>query len=180
MSNMSYIQRTLLEDEKVIYQATISLWSCVFSLFVALFSALAALGFILFEAALYGSLENIFSEKILSGFLEIMPSGNVSFGFFLLLITGIACSYIAIIYYTSELAITNKRVLSKLGLIYRTTHELRLDKIESVSVDQSIFGRIFSYGTLEVSGTGGNVTPISGIAHPIQFRRELAKVLDEM
>ena len=154
MSNISYVQRTLLEDEKVIYQATISLWQYFFSMLVSFFIFLMA--------------------------LWSMFSGYMLFGFFLLLTIGITCSYIAVVYYTSELAITNKRVLSKFGLIYRTTYELRLDKIESVSVDQSIFGRIFSYGTLKISGTGGNVTPITGIAHPIQFRRELAKVLDEM
>jgi len=56
---------------------------------------------------------------------------------------------------SSEFAITNKRVIIKVGLISRKTLEMNLSKIESVNVDQSILGRILRYGTLTVIGTGG-------------------------
>ena len=58
--------------------------------------------------------------------------------------------------WTSEFAITNKRVIVKQGLISRQTLELNLQRVESVSVDQSILGRILGYGTITIIGTGGN------------------------
>jgi len=73
--------------------------------------------------------------------------------------------------WTSEFAVTNKRVIIKVGLISRRTVELNLAKIESVGVDQSIIGRILGYGTIIVCGTGGTKEPFRGLADPLGFRK---------
>lgn len=78
-------------------------------------------------------------------------------------------------YKTTELAITNKRVIAKFGLIQRSTVEIGMDKIESVQVHQSIIGRIFDYGTLVVAGAGTPQAPIPGISNPIGFRKAIAQ-----
>ena len=54
----------------------------------------------------------------------------------------------------SEFGITNKRLTIKTGFLSRKTLELNLSKIESVNVNQSIFGRILGYGSIGVIGTG--------------------------
>ena len=54
----------------------------------------------------------------------------------------------------SEFGITNKRLIIKTGILSRKTLELNLSKIESVNVNQSIFGRILGYGSIGVIGTG--------------------------
>lgn len=74
-------------------------------------------------------------------------------------------------YKTTELAITNKRVIAKFGFISRRTIEININKVESIQVDQGILGRIFNYGTLVVSGAGNPQAPIPGISDPIQFRK---------
>ena len=51
----------------------------------------------------------------------------------------------AIRYFTTELAITNKRVIAKFGLISRSTIEINIHKIESIQVNQGILGRIFNF-----------------------------------
>jgi uncharacterized membrane protein YdbT with pleckstrin-like domain len=71
---------------------------------------------------------------------------------------------------TTELAATNKRVIYKTGLLRRHTVEMNIDKVESVNVDQSLFGRLFDYGTVTVHGTGGSLEPLPNIANPITFR----------
>ena len=77
----------------------------------------------------------------------------------------------AIRYLTTELAITNKRVIAKFGLISRSTIEINLQKIESIQVNQGILGRIFNFGSIVVSGAGNPQAPIPGISSPLQFRR---------
>ncbi len=72
---------------------------------------------------------------------------------------------------TSEFAVTSRRVIIKVGLISRRTVELKLEKIESIGVEQSILGRIFGYGTIVVNGTGGTHEPFRGIARPLEFRK---------
>ena len=73
---------------------------------------------------------------------------------------------------TTELAVTNKRVVAQLGGISRrNTVELRLDKVENVQVEQSLMGRIFDYGSLVFTAAGVTATRIPGISNPIEFRR---------
>ena len=73
---------------------------------------------------------------------------------------------------TSEFAITNKRVIVKTGLLFQKTLEMNLSKIESVNVTQSIFGRLFDYGTVVIVGTGGTKEPFNAIANPMAFRKK--------
>ena len=71
---------------------------------------------------------------------------------------------------TTELAVTDHRVIYKSGLLSRHTIEMNRDKVESVDVDQSLLGRIFGYGTVVVRGTGGSLEPIRNIGDPLTFR----------
>ncbi len=80
---------------------------------------------------------------------------------------------------STELAVTSKRVIAKTGLIMRHTVELNHGKVESFNVDQSIFGRIFDFGTVVVNGTGGGKTPIPNIDSPLDFRRRAMETIDE-
>lgn len=80
-------------------------------------------------------------------------------------------------YWTSEFAITNKRVIVKEGLVYRDTLELNLQRVESVSVDQSLVGRMLGYGTITIIGTGGTREMFHRIAHPLEFRKAVQEQL---
>ena len=73
----------------------------------------------------------------------------------------------------SEFAVTNKRVLIKTGWIRRHSLETLLSKVEGIRVEQSIFGRMWDYGTIVVSGTGGSKEPFHKIAEPMLFRRRV-------
>jgi uncharacterized membrane protein YdbT with pleckstrin-like domain len=74
-------------------------------------------------------------------------------------------------YWTSEFAVTNKRVIMKVGWVARRVLELNLHKIESVNVDQPLLGRLLGYGTITVIGTGGTRETFDRIAHPLVFRK---------
>lgn len=77
---------------------------------------------------------------------------------------------------TSEFAITNKRVIIKVGLISRRTLEMNLNKIESVNVNQGILGRLLGYGTIVVIGTGGTRERFANIADPLTFRKKFQEL----
>jgi uncharacterized membrane protein YdbT with pleckstrin-like domain len=79
----------------------------------------------------------------------------------------------AIHYLSSEFAITNKRLVIKVGLIQRETLEMVLSKVETIRVDQTIIGRLLNYGTIVVTGTGGTNEPFKSIANPLEFRRQV-------
>ncbi len=83
-----------------------------------------------------------------------------------------------ILYIAAEYAITNKRVLMKVGLVRRNSLEIFLDKIESIHVRQSIFGRILNYGTLVICGTGGSKDPFNYIPKPLDFRKMVQEQIE--
>jgi uncharacterized membrane protein YdbT with pleckstrin-like domain len=74
---------------------------------------------------------------------------------------------------TTELAVTDQRVIFKTGLLARHTLEMNRGKVESVAVDQSIPGRVFGYGTIIVRGTGSTLEPIRNITDPLTFRSHI-------
>lgn len=74
-------------------------------------------------------------------------------------------------YATSEFAVTNKRVIIKVGIIRRRTIEMLLSKVEAIAVNQGILGRILGYGNIIVTGTGGTNEAFNGISSPLEFRR---------
>ena len=73
--------------------------------------------------------------------------------------------------WSSEFAVTNKRVIIKVGFISRRTIEINMSKVESVEINQDIFGRLLNYGTIIVIGTGGTKEPFALIDSPLAFRR---------
>lgn len=73
---------------------------------------------------------------------------------------------------STEIAITNRRVIAKFGFVRRETVEINLEKVEALKVDQTFLGRLLNYGTVYISGAGTSVAPIRDIADPLVFRRK--------
>ena len=79
---------------------------------------------------------------------------------------------------STEIAITNKRIIAKFGFIERRTVEINLDKVESLRVEQGVWGRFLNFGTIYISGAGTAVAPIPDIADPLVFRRKFMEATD--
>ncbi|MBA2622067.1 MAG: PH domain-containing protein [Chthoniobacterales bacterium] len=73
-------------------------------------------------------------------------------------------------YVSSELVLTDIRVLIKTGVIQRQTLEMFISKVESIGIDQGFWGRLFDYGTVTIRGTGGFSERFDAIARPLEFR----------
>jgi uncharacterized membrane protein YdbT with pleckstrin-like domain len=79
----------------------------------------------------------------------------------------------AIRYVTSEFAVTDKRVLGKVGFIERESDETLLSKVEAIGVDQGVIGRLLGFGTVTITGTGGTQGAFASISQPLEFRRQI-------
>jgi uncharacterized membrane protein YdbT with pleckstrin-like domain len=78
--------------------------------------------------------------------------------------------------WTTEVAVTDRRVIYKTGFIKRRTVEMHMDKVESVDVDQTILGRILDYGDITIRGTGETLETLPMIDHPLEFRNHVTAV----
>ena len=75
--------------------------------------------------------------------------------------------------WTTEIVITNRRIILKRGFIRRDTAEMHMDKVESVDVNQSVFGRLLNYGDVTVRGTGAGLETLHLIDAPVEFRNHV-------
>jgi len=80
--------------------------------------------------------------------------------------------------FSSEFAVTNKRVLFKVGVLNTRSFELLLSKVEGIAVNQGILGKILNYGDIVVTGSGGTQEPFRDIQNPLRFRNALQSVTD--
>ena len=77
---------------------------------------------------------------------------------------------------SSDFAVTNMRVMMKTGVIRTRSVELLLGKIEAIAVNQSVGGRMFGYGDIVVTGSGGTEEAFSDIQAPLELRRAVQSV----
>ena len=152
---MSYVDKNLMEGEQVVYR-TRRHWIVFAKAMVFL-----ALGVVLSIALWLAESESLPSNA------KFIP---LAAGVLIALITGLPAWIHRL---TAEFAVTNKRVIVKVGWIQRRSLETLLTKVEGIEVIQGIAGRIFDYGTIIITGTGGSKEPFATIAAPLQFRRKV-------
>jgi uncharacterized membrane protein YdbT with pleckstrin-like domain len=127
--------------------------------------------------------ENVVSEASLHWALFIAPALVTLFG--LLVYAGDGGSIVIIlgliwlgwrflVYQSTELAVTNHRVLAKSGILRRHCIDLQNNKVEGLTYNQGIIGRIFGYGSIFVRGTGIGMVPIPYVAAPEAFKRDVS------
>ena len=164
---MSYIDEIVTGDEKVLYRGHVSLLSLIGTFILGV--ALVLVGIALASAPHAG----VAASQDALGALAV--GGIVVAVIGLLVIAGGLIKRAS-----TELAVTNRRVIAKFGLVGRRTMELNLSKLESIRVDQSVAGRIFNYGSVVVVGTGASLEPIPFIAAPIACRQAVQNAADHV
>jgi uncharacterized membrane protein YdbT with pleckstrin-like domain len=127
----------------------------------------------------------ISGESVLHrGHVSLWPHAwKIVLGIVLLPLFGLGLVFLAwvwILYRTTEIAITDKRIIAKFGFISRSTIEINLPKVESVQVDQGVMGRMLDYGTIIVAGAGTPNLSIPGAAGPLEFRKHFMEATDRL
>jgi uncharacterized membrane protein YdbT with pleckstrin-like domain len=98
-------------------------------------------------------------------------------GLLLLLAGNVILAIAAVRRNATEMAVTDRRVIIKVGVLTKRTVEVFLSKIESVGVEQTLWGRMMGFGSISVRGTGGTNEPFSHVANPLEFRRQVQNQL---
>jgi membrane protein YdbS with pleckstrin-like domain len=73
----------------------------------------------------------------------------------------------------TEIVVTDRRIILNHGLLSRRTMEMNMSKIEMVDVRQSLWGRIWGYGTVKIHGTGVDIEALKGIGSPLAIRNAI-------
>jgi uncharacterized membrane protein YdbT with pleckstrin-like domain len=144
---MTYVDSILEPGERVRYRTTVSWTVYAHGLWVGLATlATAYLAFKWFVGWLF----------LVTGALAVIAMIAFARGLF--------------VRTTTEIAVTDKRIIFKRGFIRRHTVEMNMQKVESVDVDQTLFGRLFNYGDVTVRGVGSTFERLSFIYAPLRLR----------
>jgi membrane protein YdbS with pleckstrin-like domain len=163
---VGYVQQNLNPGERILYTTHLH-WIVLFrSIFVdALFSA-AGLALIVW---------GVTGQHTDRGEAQIFGMAGVA----LIIIGNIILAIAVVRRNATEMAVTNKRIIIKVGFLTKRTVELFLSKVESVGVEQTLLGRMMGYGGITVRGTGGTNEPFSHVANPLEFRRQVQHQIEE-
>jgi len=159
---MGYIDKNLLDNETLVY------WTRRHKIIFALPVLWLLLSISLFAARFFWVFRPEI-DMVLLVFAIIFAVASVIHGVI-----------VWINYLSAEFGVTNQRVIVKEGFIQRATVEVFLRRVESVKVDQSIWGRMLNFGTVVVSGTGGINDPFLMIRRPLEFKRQVQQQLSRV
>ena len=142
---MNYVHQHLMEDEEVVYQTHVH-WIVFIPWFLVTILILSSMFF-------------VSDYPVVILFIRLVAGI-----FFIKSITSL------IMYWTSEYGITSKRVLGKTGLVRIRSLDILLLKVEAIRLNQGLFGRIFDFGDLIVTGTGGTTEILYDVPNPLDVR----------
>ena len=152
---MSYVQSVLQPGEQVRHTAKLH-WIMYWPGLLFLLAAIAA--FVLAYSATRGGT----LWPYLAGVLAVVALGFLFREWF--------------VQWTTEIAVTDRRIIYKEGFVRRSTVEMHMDKVESVDVEQTIMGRLLDYGTVTVKGVGTGFEPLKMIAAPLDLRNHVTGI----
>lgn len=164
---MDYVEKNLIAGETVVYTTRLH-WSVLIGPMV--------LGLIFGVPGIALIVRSATGPDGKSGSITPMMAGGL-----ILLVVAAVCIGAGIMKRNAtEMAVTNKRLVVKVGIASRRTLELLLQKVESIGVEESLIGRILGYGTVVVRGTGGTPEPFDRMAHPIEFRKQVQEQIEKL
>ncbi len=174
---MDYIRQSLDQNEELIHIARFhwmytvnAIVNAVFGLVLAIVVIWLALEFepLMFNTA---STEGLgFIDKI-----QTLHPGIKILSFFVFLMGLLKFAQMMIIKATTEIGVTDVRLVYKRGLVARAVGEINIDRIEGVNVLQGVLGRIFGYGRVMVRGMGVGEVVLPPISQPIRFKKAIEK-----
>ena len=149
----SYVESVLAPGERVVHRARLSHWN---------YAAAYLFGLLCITAG--GAAIFLPTEKRVVIALAAAALGILVF------------AVAAIRRASTELVLTDRRIIAKRGFIARETIEMNLAKVESLHVSQGLAGRVLGYGDITVVGTGSSLEPLRGISGPLELRRKLGEI----
>ncbi|MBC7436835.1 MAG: PH domain-containing protein [Bdellovibrionales bacterium] len=153
----SYVDSVLSEGERIVYRANVTHWKYFGSyLLGVLLLAGGATGWVMGAQG---------------GSLLLMALAASGLGLCVILVAVVRRN-------TTELVLTDRRIITKRGFLSRSTVEMNLSKVESLQVNQGLMGRMFNFGDVSVVGTGSSLEPLHGISNPLELRKKLGSMSD--
>lgn len=170
---MIYVQESLVPEEKIVYAAQFH-WMYTVSA-----ATWIVMGFLFSLFVLYGGIlityDSLPTAYYAEAVWELHPGIRLA-ALAMMLFGILKCTLMMAYKATTEIAITNRRLIFKRGIVARHVDEMSIDRVEGVIVEQGILGRIFQYGRVIVRGMGvGAIVLPNMLIEPVMLRKAIEK-----
>jgi uncharacterized membrane protein YdbT with pleckstrin-like domain len=175
MPQKSYLQEVIRGDEQLIHMGQLH-WLFAFRAFMSIVWGLFFSALILAAAVFLSKQFKMINpalppiESLRALHIGIRAGALVIFGLGVLKFIHMMAFKV-----TTEMAVTDQRVILKWGILNRVIQEMRIGSIEGVNVLQGITGRMLNYGRIVVQGMGQGEIIMPSMADPVKFRRAIDK-----
>ena len=165
---MSYARNLLSRNEEVVYESRQHWFAIIARTWLWILLAVVTLAIVIFLVSGTDPFVNQAIDQIVT----------------LLAVVGLlaAVGYVGFVLWdwrNQEWLITTRRVIRAEGVLNKSVSDSSLEKINDARLDQSMFGRIFGFGTLDILtaaeelNAGSNVADFPMIAEPVQFKKAM-------
>jgi uncharacterized membrane protein YdbT with pleckstrin-like domain len=163
---MSYVEKNLIAGETIVYTTRLHWIVLIGPIALGLLFGVPGLLLLARSASGLGDKSGTSTPMLVGGLILLVVAG--------------VCILLGVMKRNAtEMAVTDKRLVVKVGVASRRTLELLLSKVESIGVEESVMGRILGFGTVVVRGTGGTPEPFDRVAHPIEFRKQVQQQIEK-
>lgn len=164
---MSYARNLLSRGEEVVYESRQHWFAVIARTWIWILVAIVALAVVIFLVS--GS--DPIGNPTVDGVVTVLA------------VVGLlaAIAYVAFVLWdwrNQEWLITTRRVIRAEGVLNKNMSDSSLEKINDARLEQSIFGRIFGFGTLDILTAaeemgGSNIADFPMIADPVEFKKAM-------
>jgi uncharacterized membrane protein YdbT with pleckstrin-like domain len=107
--------------------------------------------------------------------------GILPFGYLLLLIPLFTLARDILDWSNREYVVTNRRVMQIAGIINKNVTDSSLEKVNDVKMVQSVMGRLFDYGDIEIlTASELGVNLFRRIGHPVKFKIAMLNAKEQL
>jgi hypothetical protein len=164
---MSYARNLLSRGEEVVHESRQHWFAIVARVWIWFLVLIVALAIVIW----IGNSSAVLDNETVDGVVTIIAFGGLLGGF----------AYIGFVLWdwrNQEWLITTRRVIRAEGVLNKSVSDTSLEKINDARLDQSVFGRIFGFGTLDIltaaEEVGGNsIADFPMIADPVDFKKAM-------
>jgi len=149
---MDYIESNLRKEEEIVIRAKISWWTLVGPIIFFIIG-------IVLSVVLTSKMGELGSQADMPAIVWWVPA----------IIFAIPLIKQALINATTHLAVTNKRVIGKVGVLRIDTIDYPVDKIDNVSYKAGFFGNIFKYANVQIGSVSGEKKNIGATGNAQKF-----------
>lgn len=163
---MNYVERNLGKGERIVLDAKISWLTLVPKV---LWAVIVFVGLIVLNAKLFASAADVEEAASFILFIKIALSVIALLPLVLQLLVN----------FTTKLAVTNKRVVGKVGIVRISTIDYHIDKVDNVAYNAGLWGNLLKYYTVTITGTSGEKVSIKAISNALKFKSAITEAVEK-